>query len=80
MTTTATTSSKTISMKTPREQEHQQQLDDAQAHIARLENQTPQVVVLAPEKTPYERFVADGGTQRDWRRRQRRIAHMQNHY
>lgn len=65
--------------KTKREQELQRQLDEALDRIARLEKR-PQVVVTAHEATPYEQFIASGKTHRDWVRRERQIAHMQNHY
>ena len=67
-------------MTTKREQELQRQLDEALDRIARLEKQRPQVVVTAREPTPYEQFIASGKTHRDWVKRERQIAHMQNHY
>ena len=65
---------------TKREQELRRQLEEALDRIARLEKQPPQVVVEAPYRTPYERFIAEGNTHRDWLKRQRRVAQMQNHY
>lgn len=60
-------------------QELQSKLDEALDRIARLENQRPQIIVTAPEATPYEQFIARGKTHREWIKRERQIAHMQNH-
>ncbi|MCF8478107.1 MAG: hypothetical protein K9G60_13850 [Pseudolabrys sp.] len=80
MTATKPPPTKTIPAKAMRGQGLQRHLDDALARIARLESERLHVVVVAAQRTPYEKFIADGHTDRDWRRRQRRIAHMQNHY
>ena len=56
------------------EQKLRRELAEAKSLIAHLEALRP------PQRTPYERFRADGGTHREWVKRERRIAHMQNHY
>ena len=69
-----------MNCRTKREQELQRQLDEALDRIAGLERQRPQVAVGERAPTPYEQFIAGGKTHRDWVKRERRIAHMQNHY
>lgn len=65
-------------MSTKRELELQAKLDDAITRVAVLEKQRPQVVICAPELTAWQKYEAEGGTLREWKKHLRRAGRSAN--